>query len=640
MTQSNPPTRQPPADLKAALQRMHLDDNRGALDLVEAALPTTSEPAPYLALASLAALRLREPARAIPHLQALLAIQPEDLASRANLANALVETGDLAGAIEMASGSPEPGLARVEGYARQHTGDIEGAIAAYARALKSDSADLSSLNNLGNLYAATGRYDRAIACFERAVALAPGEVRTYRNLAEALRLADRGAARLKVMRDAQALAPDDRAVLTELAMAYAHFDDRVSGTDALPSADATRQAVSILEDVVNRFPEFGESHIELGRLYEATNRIDDLEALVARVNRRNPPPEAAYLSAWLAQRLGRFDEAAKFAEAVPETVHPMRRYHLIGSVADRRGDPDTAFAAFKDMNDAADAEAPALRGSTFRETVEHALGSLTAEWRSSWVSLDFQDKERDPIFLVGFPRSGTTLLDTMLMGSPDLSVLEEQPMLPALTRSLGTQDLATLSNDQALQLRSDYFRDARHRGWNDSRWLVDKNPLNMIRLPLIHRLFPQARVILAERHPYDVVLSCFMANFRQNFAMRSFTSLEEAARTYDAVFTSWNRAREICQADIHEFRYERLVEDPQNELGSLMSWLELDLGPGVLAHEKTAEARGLVATASYAQIGERLYTRASGRWRRYLTHLAPVLPILRPWAERMKYENN
>lgn len=494
---------QPPPDLLAAMQRMRLADDRGALELVEAALPGAQDRAPYLALASLAALRLREPARAIPHLRALLEIKPDDRTSRANLANALIETGRMAEAIALVDGARDPGLARVEGYARQHSGDLDGAIAAYHRALDGAPADLTSLNNLGNVYAGSGMYDEAIACFERAITLAPSKVEIYLNLAEVLRQADRAEARLKVMRDAQAIAPGDRAVLTQLAMAYTHVEDRGSTVPSSPHGhiNGIDTAIEILEDVVERFPEFGESHIELGRLYEALNRVEDLSALIARIDRDSAPPEAAFLLTWQAQREGRFDDAAELAERIPETIHPMRRFHLIGTIADRRGDSATAFAAFERMNEAAAADSPPSKGPTFREMIERDTARLTPDWVESWPSLDLADEPRDPIFLVGFPRSGTTLLDTMLMGQPELSVLEERPMLAGLANALLVDDLATVSSEKANDLRSRYFDSARAFGWDDSRWLVDKHPLNMTRLPHICRLFPRAKIILAERTP-------------------------------------------------------------------------------------------------------------------------------------------
>ena len=143
-----------------------------------------------------------------------------------------------------------------------------------------------------------------------------------------------------------------------------------------------------------------------------------------------------------------------------------------------------------------------------------------------------------------------------------------------------------------------------------------------------------------ERHPYDVVLSCFMANFTLNQAMRSFTSLEEAARTYDAVFRSWERGKSLFPVDWQAVRYERLVDDAEAELRPVVEWLGLEWSSAIVDHTETAKTRGRVRTASYSQIGEKLYTRARYRWRGYATHLAPVMPILRPWAEKMGYETD
>ena len=185
----------------------------------------------------------------------------------------------------------------------------------------------------------------------------------------------------------------------------------------------------------------------------------------------------------------------------------------------------------------------------------------TDDWAAGWVNVDSPTSFVIRSSSVGFPRSGTTLLDTMLMGLPTLSVLEERPMVARTLALLGDDALPTLTPDRIGELRAAYFEYAREYGWADDRWLVDKHPLNMARVPFIQRLFPKARFILAERHPYDVVLSCFMANFQLNVAMRSFTSLDEAAKTYDAVFSVWHRAQALLPVQSHAVRYERLVVD-------------------------------------------------------------------------------
>jgi hypothetical protein len=160
----------------------------------------------------------------------------------------------------------------------------------------------------------------------------------------------------------------------------------------------------------------------------------------------------------------------------------------------------------------------------------------------------------------------------------------------------------------------------------------------MARMPMIHRLFPDARVVLVERHPCDAVLSCFMANFQPNAAMRSFTDLEEAARTYNAVFDAWTRAEALLPIRVHRIRYERMVEDLAGEMQPLLEFLGLPWDEKVLDNQGAAAGRGHVRTASYSQIHEPIYKRAAGRWERYRDQLAPVLPILAPWAERLGYE--
>jgi len=176
------------------------------------------------------------------------------------------------------------------------------------------------------------------------------------------------------------------------------------------------------------------------------------------------------------------------------------------------------------------------------------------------------------------------------------------------------------------------------QGPTEGRRVVDKMPLHMTHMPVIHRLFPAADVVLVERHPADAVLSCFMANFSPNFAMQSYTDLVEAARTYNAIFANFERARELLPLRVHRVRYERMIADLEAEMRPLLAFLNLPWREEVLDNQASAARRGAVRTASYAQIGQPLYQRAVGRWERYRAHLKPVMPVLEPWIERLGYE--
>ncbi len=157
-------------------------------------------------------------------------------------------------------------------------------------------------------------------------------------------------------------------------------------------------------------------------------------------------------------------------------------------------------------------------------------------------------------------------------------------------------------------------------------------------VPLIRRLFPDARIILALRHPCDVVLSCYVTNFRLNDGMSNFVKLDTAAELYDISFAYLERVQQLMPTPTHRVVYENVVADRDRELRALFDFLGLDWHDAVLDHETTARGRGRIKTASYAQVVEPIYNRSAGRWRNYRKHLDPILPILRPWAEKFGYE--
>ena len=167
---------------------------------------------------------------------------------------------------------------------------------------------------------------------------------------------------------------------------------------------------------------------------------------------------------------------------------------------------------------------------------------------------------------------------------------------------------------------------------------VDKNPLAMNALPFIRRLFPDARIILALRHPCDVVLSCYVTNFRLNDGMANFVHLETAAELYDVSFRHLEHVQSLMPMPMHTVVYEKVVQDRATELRSLFDFLGLDWHDAVLDHQSTALERGRIKTASYAQVVEPIYKRSAGRWQNYRKHLEPIFPILRPWVEKFGYE--
>ena len=256
-----------------------------------------------------------------------------------------------------------------------------------------------------------------------------------------------------------------------------------------------------------------------------------------------------------------------------------------------------------------------------------------------------RDDEIDPVFLVGFPRSGTTLLEQLLDAHPSLASFDEQPFMQRVLLRSGEggvaypDSLAVLDPERRDRLRAGYFRDVDQvlRGRGECR-AVDKNPLNLSRLPLIDALFPRAHVLLAIRHPCDVVLSCYMQSFRAPAFAVTFETIDSTARMYDQVMQHYLRSSECVRAPVHVIRYEDLVADVRGEGIRMFEFLGLVWDDALLAFTERAAAKGAISTPSYSQVVQPVNARAIGRWEKYREHFGQAsLDLLAPWVKHFGY---
>lgn len=490
------------------------------------------------------------------------------------------------------------------------------AATALARATALNPNDAAIANALGTALSNMGRFQEALAIFKRLAALDPANLQVRLTCARLLR--DMGQ-----YRDAMVEIEEGSRLALEQALANA-------GQGA--TGKAGRDAIRISPDHVAEVR-------ELGMFLDRSSQHDGLRRLLAAAERAGIAPEAlGYLQASVALREGRPEDAKRLLLHDRPDPDDGRWHRMMTRIADALGDSEEAFAAAGEMNRAVpDYDEWRRRTADYRAQIRAIAQAVTPDWASRIDPLEPDDSLPAAAFLVGFPRSGTTLLDTFLMGHPQTCVVEEGKMLEDSAKVLGDPP-QEWPRDVLKSARKAYFDElARHVQPNFAGLVIDKHPLNMLRLAMIHALFPSAKVIFAQRHPCDVVLSGYLQGFELNHAMACFLDLADAADFYDAAMTLWTRSRDAFPQAIQPVVYERLILDPSAELRPAVQFLGLDWSDDVLDHEATAKSRGAITTPSYDQVVQPLSRAPSGRWRRYEKQLEPVLPVLLPWAERLGY---
>lgn len=520
-------------------------------------------------------------------------------------------------------------------------GDLEAAERAAEAAARLAPHDPERLDELGLIQIQNGKPAAAQASLMRAHELAPDAVSIRLHAARAcLACHDhRAEILLQPWRSWLPLADEHMAELIQLLVQVSELDD----------------GMELLEDRVRRAPDDWSAQLLLAKVYERVNQLEQaqskLQWILAAIPADADPGirrEVESQQAQLAMR--RRDHAA--ARALLEHVGPGHAAHddyyfALAKACDRLGDADAAMQALQ----TAHAIQVRLLGTSNPHLLEPDAPLLPhvedrvgeADYRA-WPALKAPDSSQSPVFVVGFPRSGTTLLEQMLDAHPRLQSMDERPFMNRLANQLDSvgiqipRDLGQLVQRDCDELRKGYVILA--CGKVPRRWdarLVDKNPLNMSWLPMIHRLFPQAKFLFVLRHPCDVLLSCYLQNFQAAPLVAACRSLEHLARAYVAAMENWLYHANLFQPDVFVSRYEDLVEDTPAHTRRIAEFLQLGEAESMLRFAERAREKGYIRTPSYTQVIEPISARGVDHWRQYGAYFEPVLPILRPMLAHWGY---
>jgi tetratricopeptide (TPR) repeat protein len=481
-----------------------------------------------------------------------------------------------------------------------------------------------------------------LAQAEYDVSRAPGDVAAWSRLAEALLAVRRAAEALAAWDRALALAPDAPALLCGKGRA-------LQGLGRPDEAGAAYLRALALE------PERFDACFSLSVLAADAGRWAEAERLASPLLARRPDlPSLLWLSARVA--LGQRDMVAAESRLSALSGDPRlgseQRADVLLMLAEALDAADRPAAAFEALvaGKALQRGLFAARAAT-RETAVGRFARIAAWFQASdpapWCSAPPPPATGRPAvhaFLVGFPRSGTTLLEQALAGHSRVSSLEEAPTLAAahaefMSSPQGLARLARLSAGDVETWRARYWSEVAAHGVDEPGWLfLDKAPAGTVDLPLVAKLFPEARILFAIRDPRDVVLSCLRNNFQLNAMTYAFTDLRETAACYAASMALAEIYREVLPLAWLDVRHESLIADFEPGLAAICSFLGLEPDPAMLDVGATARARS-VRTPSARQVRAGLNLGGLGRWRPYARELAPVLPVLAPWVERFAYES-
>ena len=505
----------------------------------------------------------------------------------------------------LAAGEATPMLLNLAAWAREEAGDFAGAHRYLEQALTLSPRDPLIIAAIGSALRKQGLLADALAALDQAIAIEPMLPSAWLDRGYALEASGSIALAEHSFARSAAIDPSNTPAWGALADAAARQGRR----DV--AHDACERALAIDAEEPRAMMALARLSIEEGALESAIARLGTL-----------------------------LDQAA---------LPPVDRFialSLMGDAHDRAGTPEAAFDRYTQANrlfetiHAADIAAIDERQADFVARVDAEVAGISPD---GFRPLAPYAGGRAAIhaFLLGFPRSGTTLVENILASLPGAAAIEEQPTLEAadeafLAKIGGLEWLAYIDDPQPFQ-RAYWGRVAAAGvALEKTQLFVDMDPLKGIRLPIIARLFPGAKVIVMRRDPREVVWSCFRTAFAPSGSAIEFTSLMRTAQLYDATIRLTERCLATMEIDAHILRYDRLVEDFDATTQSLCGFLGVDWTEDMRAFDKTATARG-VSTASIGQVRRGLYD-GRRQWEPYAARIDEVMPVLMPWVEKFGFE--
>lgn len=505
---------------------------------------------------------------------------------------------------------------------------LPDAEAALRARLKQDATDVAAIRMLAELAGRIGRYGDAEKLLTRALDLAPGFGAARANLATVYYKQNRYAEAAETLDAVLEGDPDNPAHANLKAAALG----RIGGYD---------EAIALYESLTARFPAHAKLWMSYGHMLKTVGRQSDSIAAYRHALAVDPGLGELWWSLANLKTL-RFDSgdraAMETALAAAEPDGDARaddRLHLhfaLGKAYDDAGEAEPAFRHFAAGN-AIRAEQLGYDAAETRAIVDAAIATFTPEFFAARDGAG--DPAPDPVFILGMPRAGSTLIEQILASHSSVEGTMELPDIPALALGLGreakgegrhwVQALAEAPADTLAEMGRAFLRRTQVQRRTGEPFYLDKLPNNWLYVPLIRLILPNARIIDARRHPLD----CCWSNFRQHYAKGQAFSygLESMGAYYRDYVRLMAHVDAVQPGRVHRVIHEALLDDPEGEVRAMLAFLDLPFEDACLAFHANARA---VRTASSEQVRRPINRDGVDQWRRYDAWLGPLREALGP----------
>jgi tetratricopeptide (TPR) repeat protein len=520
-------------------------------------------------------------------------------------------------------------------------GQLAQAHALYSRLLLEFPERCELHNDFGHLLRLTGEPLQAISHFRKALAIEPRYAAAAYNMAVAQAQVGEVSNAIGSYRHALSLNPN---------LAEAHNNL----ANLLRSRGDVEKAITHYRKALKIRPGFIDAAANLVVALENLHLLDEARMLAHQILKAVPTePMAKLVLARLDLRKGHLDTARQRLQHLLDnelsSAHEVAVAAELGQVYDRMGRHEDAVKAVmhgkKVTRETQDPDR--LYDDSFVRRIRKNQEWFTSERIRGWAS-EVPNAGPAPVFLVGFPRSGTTLTEQVLASHPAFVTSHEKPFLNNVlndmdsivgSRTVYPDGLSELSEEGVSRLREAYWTHVNDELGDEGadKRLVDKLPLNIVQLGFVRRIFPESLVIVVMRDPRDACLSGFFQALKLNPAMVAFLDLERTVEFYAAVMDLWLHYRSVLGLNWIEIRYEDLIQDFEAQARQLLDHLGESWNDEVLRFHESA-AKRYSNTPSYRDVTSPIYTRAMGRWRNYEPLLAPVSGRLGKYVTELGYD--